>query len=117
VLVRASCPLGARRATFALGTFRHGVLFFRERFFARVKLVFALRELLFLLRLMFGVEPLLHLTIDLSLTFRVSLLLLARREGRQRDDEQRSKNLFHGKGLDYKFAVIFEQLFPSPERI
>jgi len=39
----------------------------------------------------------LHLTIDLSLTFRISLLLLARRKDRQRDDEQQSKNLFHGK--------------------
>ena len=68
-----------------------------------------MRELLFLLRLMLGVEPLLYLTIDLSLTFRVSLLLLARRKDRQRDDEQQSKNLFHGKALDYKFAVIFEQ--------
>src|SRR5439155_14440 len=90
-------------------TFRHGVFFFRERLFARVEFVFALRELLFLLRLMLGVEPLLYLTIDLSLTFRVSLLLLARRKDRQRDDEQQSKNLFHGKALDYKFAVIFEQ--------
>jgi hypothetical protein len=60
---------------------------------------------------MFGVEPLLHLTIDLSLTFRVSLLLLARRKGRQRDDEQQGKNVFHGKDLDYKCAAIFEQLF------
>ncbi len=109
VLVCASCPLGARWATFALATFRQGVLFFRERLFTRVEFIFALREFLFLLRLMFGVEPLLHLTIDLSLTFRVSLLLLARRKDRQRDDEQQSKNLFHGKALDYKFAVIFEQ--------
>ena len=72
-------------------------MFFRERLFACVEFVFALREFLFLLRLMFGVEPLLHLTIDLSLTFRVSLLLLARRKDRQRDDDQQSKNLFHGK--------------------
>src|SRR5438105_14000068 len=62
---------------------------------------------------MFGVEPLLHLTIDLSLTFRVSLLLLARRKDRQRDDDEQSKNLFHGKALDYKFAVIFEQRQPD----
>jgi hypothetical protein len=54
----------------------------------------------------------LHLTIDLSLTFRVSLLL-ARRKDRQRDDEQQNKNLFHGKALDYKFAVIFEQRPPD----
>jgi hypothetical protein len=108
-LVRASCPFGARRLTFALATFRHGVLFFRERLFACIEFVFALREFLFLLRLMFGVEPLLHLTIDLSLTFRVSLLLLARRKDRQRDDERQSKKLFHSKALDYKFAVIFEQ--------
>jgi hypothetical protein len=80
--VRA-CPLGARRTTFGLAIFPYGVLFFRERLFARVEFAFALREFLFLLRLMFGVEPLLHLTIDLSLTFRVSLLLLARRKGRQ----------------------------------
>jgi hypothetical protein len=72
-----------------------------------------LRESFFLLRLMFGVEPLLHLTIDLSLTFRVSLLLLARRKDRQRDDELHSKNLFHGKRLDYKFPVIFEQRQPD----
>src|SRR5205807_1146585 len=74
---------------------------------------FALREFLFLLRLMFGVEPLLHLTIDLSLTFRVSLLLLARRKDRQRDNERQSKNLFHGKRLDYKFPVLFEQRQPD----
>src|SRR5207302_10951748 len=80
--LRASCRLGARRATFALATFRHGVLFFRERLFACVEFIFALREFLFLLRLMFGVQPLLHLTIDLSLTFRVSLLLLARSKDR-----------------------------------
>ena len=113
MLVRASCPLGRRRATFALATFRHGVLFFRERLFACVDFLFTLREFLFLLRLMFGVEPLLHLTIDLSLTFRVSLLLLARRKDRQRDDDEQSKNLFHGKALDYKFAVIFEQRQPD----
>ncbi len=110
-LLRAGCPLGAQIGTFALATLRQGVLFFRERLFPRVKLAFALRELLLLLRLMFGAQPLLHLTIDLSLRFRVSLLLLARRKGRQGDDEQRSKNLFHAKGLDYKCAVIFEQLF------
>src|SRR5260370_33702057 len=108
MLVRASCPLGGRRATFALVTFRHGVWFFRERLFARVEFAFALREFLFLLRLMFGVEPLLHLTIDLSLTFRVSLLLLARRKDRQRDNERQSKNLFHGKRLDYKLPVLFD---------
>src|SRR5439155_27140407 len=83
LLVRASCPRGGRWATFALVTFRHGVFFLRERLFARVEFVFVLRELLFLLRLMLGVEPLLYLTIDLSLTFRVSLLLLARRKDRQ----------------------------------
>jgi hypothetical protein len=71
---------------FALATFRDGVLFFRERLFAGIEFVFALREFLFLLRLVFGVQPLLHLAIDLSLTFRVSLLLLARRKDRQRDD-------------------------------
>ena len=58
-------------------------LFFRERLFARVEFALALVEFLFLLRLMFGVEALLHLAIDLGLTFRVGLLFLARRKGRQ----------------------------------
>ena len=53
-------------------------LILRERLLPGVQFPFALRQLLFLLRLMFGVETALDLPIDIGLTFRVSLLLLTR---------------------------------------
>ena len=55
----------------------------RELFFARTQLRLPLRELFLFLRLMFGIEPLLHFAIDLRFTFRLGLLFLTRTKDRQ----------------------------------
>jgi len=46
---------------------------------------------------MLGVEPLLHLTLDLGVLLRLRLLLATRREKCERDGERNESELVHGK--------------------
>ena len=76
-----------RRMRFSLRSLRgRGRAFLlRDLFFARTQLRLALRELFLFLYLVFGIEALLHLTVDLGFTFRFSLFFLTRTKDRQSD--------------------------------
>ena len=64
-----------------------------------------MREFLLIGDLMFGIEPLLHFAIDLSLTLFVRLLFSA---GNQKRDRHRQWNKFFHRELDRGYFSLFE---------
>src|SRR5437867_595143 len=82
------------------------VFLFGQRSFSRIQDSFALRQLLFFLRLTLGIETLLHLAVDVGLTFGVSLLFLTRTEDRQCDHRGQSKEFLHVRLRPLFFFVI-----------
>ncbi len=96
---------------------RGGVLLFGQRFFSRIQVGLALRELFFFLRLMLGIETLLHLAVDLGLPFGVGLLFLTRTKDRQCDHEWQNKNPFHGTIRPLLPCVIRRKAFRERDRV
>ncbi len=78
----------------AVATGRFFALF--QRPLARIELGLALPKLLLVFRLMLGGKTLLHLTLDLGVSFRIALLFLAAAGKQSNGDEQRKQaNPFH----------------------